>query len=94
MHFSWRFVPSFLQPNSFFFLYSQASIKKIDSEDIEIDVDSIDSATFWIIDAFVKDCLPGGKKATKRKMTSTIGTSDVSKSKRARQITSGYAVAN
>ena len=37
-------------------------IKKIDPEDIEIDIDAIDNATFWTVDAFVKDCLPGTKR--------------------------------
>lgn len=41
----------------------EACIKKIDPEDIEIDIDSIDAATFWAVDAFVKECLPGAKKA-------------------------------
>ena len=40
-----------------------ACIKKIDPEDIEIDVDAIDAASFWTVDAFVKDCLPGAKRA-------------------------------
>ena len=35
----------------------------IDPEDIEIDIDAVDAATFWVVDAFVRDCLPGGKKA-------------------------------
>jgi Bromodomain extra-terminal - transcription regulation len=37
-------------------------IKKIDPEDIEIEIDEIDDLTFWTVDAFVKTCLPGGKK--------------------------------
>jgi hypothetical protein len=41
---------------------SQASLKKIDPEDIEVDIDSIDPTTFWLVDAFVRECLPGGKK--------------------------------
>lgn len=40
----------------------EACIKKIDPEDIEIDIDAIDNATFWTVDAFVKDCLPGSSK--------------------------------
>jgi hypothetical protein len=40
----------------------EACIKKIDPEDIEIDIDSIDAATFWEVDAFVKECLPGARK--------------------------------
>ncbi len=46
---------------------AQSSIKKIDPEEIELDIDSIDATTFWTVDTFVKDCLPGGKKATKKK---------------------------
>ena len=41
---------------------AQSCIKKIDPEDIEIDIDAIDPMTFWMVDAFIKDCLPGGKK--------------------------------
>lgn len=40
----------------------EAAIKKIDPEDLEIDVDAIDPPTFWLLDGFVKDALPGGKK--------------------------------
>ena len=29
---------------------------------LQIDIDSIDSATFWVVDAFIKDNLPGNKK--------------------------------
>ena len=39
----------------------EACIKKIDPEDLEIDLDAIDASTFWAVDAFVKECLPGGK---------------------------------
>jgi hypothetical protein len=46
--------------------FSQACLRKIDPEDIEVDVDAIDNQTFWVVDVFVKDCLPGGKKATKK----------------------------
>lgn len=42
-------------------------IKKIDPEDIEIDIDAIDNATFWTVDGFVKDCLPGNKKSAAMK---------------------------
>lgn len=42
----------------------EACIKKIDPEDIEIEIDAIDDATFWIVDVFVKSCLPGGKKSS------------------------------
>ena len=38
-------------------------IKKIDPEDIEIDIDAIDAASFWTVDAFVKECLPGARKS-------------------------------
>jgi hypothetical protein len=40
----------------------EAAIKKIDPEDLEIDIDAIDPPTFWNLDGFVKDVLPGGKK--------------------------------
>lgn len=46
---------------------AQSCIKKIDPEDIEIDIDAIDPTTFWTVDAFIKDCLPGGKKFKKAK---------------------------
>ena len=29
---------------------------------MQIDIDSIDNATFWVVDAFIKDNLPGNKK--------------------------------
>ena len=41
-------------------------IKKIDPEDIEIDIDAIDAATFWTVDAFVKECLPGARKGARK----------------------------
>ena len=41
----------------------ESCIKKIDPEDIEIDIDAIDNATFWSVDGFVKDCLPGSKRS-------------------------------
>ena len=44
-----------------------ACIKKIDPEDIEIDIDAIDAATFWTVDAFVKECLPGAKRSASGK---------------------------
>lgn len=40
----------------------EACIKKIDPEDIEIDIDSIDAATFWAADRLVRDSLPGASK--------------------------------
>ena len=40
----------------------EACIKKIDPEDLEIDLDAIDNGTFWTVDTFVKECLPGSKK--------------------------------
>ena len=49
------------------FCHPQSCIKKIDPEDIEIDIDAIDPTTFWTVDAFIKDCLPGGKKFKKAK---------------------------
>lgn len=39
----------------------ESCIKKIDPEDIEIDIDAIDASTFWAVDAFVKESLPGAK---------------------------------
>lgn len=44
----------------------EAAIKKIDPEDIEIDIDAIDPMTFWVLDQLVKDVLPGGKKHIKK----------------------------
>ncbi len=44
----------------------ESCIKKIDPEDLEIDIDSIDPATFWMVDAFVRDCLPGGRRNVKK----------------------------
>ncbi len=43
----------------------EGCIKRIDPEDLEIDIDAIDGATFWVVDSFVRDCLPGGKKSKK-----------------------------
>ena len=37
-------------------------IKKIDPDDIEIDIDTIDPATFWVVDQFVTDCLGGSSR--------------------------------
>ena len=54
-------------------LPSQSCIKKIDPEEIEIDIDSIDPTTFWTVDTFAKDCLPGGKKASKKKIPGVSG---------------------
>ena len=69
-----------------------ACIKKIDPEDIEIDIDAIDAASFWTVDAFVKECLPGAKRAAGGKKSSGGGAAaaasaaapDSSKSKKAR----------
>ncbi len=44
---------------------AQSCIKKIDPEEIEIDIDSIDPLTFWTVDTFTKDCLPGGRRQSK-----------------------------
>lgn len=44
----------------------EAAIRKIDPEDIEIDIDAIDNGTFWAVDGFVKECLPGSKRAGKK----------------------------
>ena len=41
----------------------ESCIKKIDPEDIEIDIDAIDAASFWQVDQLVKECLPGAKKS-------------------------------
>jgi hypothetical protein len=57
----------------------QACLKKIDAEDIEIDIDAIDPKTFWTVDAFVKDCLPGSAKksgARKNKQPASGPTTD------------------
>jgi hypothetical protein len=40
----------------------EVAIKKIDAEDLEIDIDAIDAATFWAADAMVRDHLPGGTR--------------------------------
>jgi hypothetical protein len=55
------------------FCHPQSCIKKIDPEDIEIDIDAIDPTTFWTVDAFIKDCLPGGKKFKKAKGSGGAG---------------------
>jgi hypothetical protein len=64
----------------------QSCIKKIDPEDIEIDIDAIDSSTFWMVDAFIKDCLPGGKKYSKKKALpgGGGGAAEQSKAKKSR----------
>ena len=51
----------------------EACIKKIDPDDIEIDIDTIDSATFWTVDTYVKECLPGTKKGAGAKKASLGG---------------------
>ena len=64
---------------------TQSCIKKIDPEDIEIDIDAIDSSTFWMVDAFIKDCLPGGKKYSKKKpLPGGGGAAEQSKAKKSR----------
>ena len=69
-------------------LACQSCIKKIDPEDIEIDIDAIDSQTFWAVDAFIKDCLPGGKTYSKKKGMSGGGAgaaaAEQSKAKKSR----------
>lgn len=45
----------------------ESSIKQIDPDDIEIDVDAIDAATFWAVDKFVKECLPKAGAGAKKK---------------------------
>jgi hypothetical protein len=45
----------------------EACIKKIDPEDIEIDIDAIDNTTFWTVDSFVKECLPGARRTAQSK---------------------------
>jgi hypothetical protein len=35
-------------------------IRKVDPDDIEIDIDAIDPATFWIVDTYVKNGMPSG----------------------------------
>jgi hypothetical protein len=42
----------------------ECCIKKIDAEDIEIEIDAIDPTSFWVVDGFVRECLPGGKKSS------------------------------
>lgn len=53
----------------------EACIRKIDPEDLEIDIDTIDPQTFWTVDQFVKDCLPGKKTAKKASGSRTPGQS-------------------
>jgi hypothetical protein len=40
----------------------ESCIKRIDAEDIEVEIDAIDAASFWVADNFVKEALPGGLK--------------------------------
>lgn len=42
-----------------------ACISKIDPDDIEIDIDSIDPVTFWVVDQFVRDCITAKKRMKK-----------------------------
>jgi hypothetical protein len=44
---------------------------QIDPDDIEIDIDSIDNKTFWVVDQFVRDCLGANKKGKKNKKSRT-----------------------
>lgn len=55
----------------------ESCIKKIDPEDLEIDLDAIDSATFWVVDQFVKECLPGTKKGGAAKSKAGSGAAAV-----------------
>lgn len=59
----------------------EACIKRIDPEDIELDIDAIDAATFWEVDKFVKECLPGGKKGGAGAAGAAGGAGAASKSK-------------
>lgn len=61
----------------------ESCIKKIDPEELEIDIDSIDAASFWVVDALTKDCLPGGKKQSKatKKTPGSAGAAGGSESK-------------
>lgn len=47
-------------------------IRKIDADDIEVDIDAIDPVTFWMVDDFVKQCIgPSGRgRGKKRKAES------------------------
>jgi hypothetical protein len=38
------------------------AIRKVDADDIEVDVDSIDPETFWVVDEFTKACVANGAK--------------------------------
>jgi hypothetical protein len=42
----------------------ESCIKRIDAEDIEVEIDAIDAASFWVAESFVRESLPGGVKAT------------------------------
>jgi hypothetical protein len=45
---------------------------QIGEDDIEIDIDRVDPATFWVVDKFVKECMgSGGDK--KRRATGEAG---------------------
>ena len=41
----------------------ESCIKRIDAEDIEVEIDAIDAASFWVAERFVREALPGGVKA-------------------------------
>jgi hypothetical protein len=41
---------------------------------LQIDIDSIDNLSFWVVDSFVKDCLPGNKKGGSGALRKTINT--------------------
>jgi hypothetical protein len=41
----------------------ESCIKRIDAEDIEVEIDALDAASFWVAESFVREALPGGVKA-------------------------------
>ena len=60
-----------------------ACIRKIDADDIEVDIDAIDPATFWVVDDFVKQCLsPGGKSRGKKRKAEGTPTGSAAKKMR------------
>jgi hypothetical protein len=41
---------------------------------MQIDIDSIDNSTFWVVDNFVKDSLPGNKKSSVARKTVAVSS--------------------
>ncbi len=47
-------------------------VAQIGEDDIEIDIDRVDPATFWVVDKFVKECM-GSNGDKKRRATGEAG---------------------